>query len=90
MTPILNDFQKLSLCGDLSFSKHIMFVNGKEEKVRKLLSQNVWLARGDGGCTDVSGGPRGGGCTDIGINCLLSGRWGTGGRAGITMDSRPR
>ena len=37
-----------------------MFVNGKEEKVRKLLTQNVWLARGDGGCTDVSGGPRGG------------------------------
>ena len=45
MTPILNDFQKLSLCGDLSFSKHIMFVNGKEEQVSKLLTQNVRLAR---------------------------------------------
>ena len=47
MTPILNDFQKLFLFGDLRFSKHIMFVNGKEEQVSKLLTQNVWLARGE-------------------------------------------
>ena len=65
MTPILNDFQKLSLYGDLSFSKDIMIVNGKEEKVSKLLTQNVWWAKEGGGCTDVSGGPRGGAVVQI-------------------------